>query len=131
MLKSHLILCSIATAVMLTSCTSGNAALTRNGERPKVLRYAFTLQNEDPAAGEQQRVNITRAILSSPRFLLVDEPTASLDLKTKDAVIDMLLELKSSGTSILLITHDEHTLNRLSDRSLHLENGRVRETVEV
>jgi alpha-D-ribose 1-methylphosphonate 5-triphosphate synthase subunit PhnL len=83
------------------------------------------------SGGEQQRVNIARAILSRPRFLLVDEPTASLDLKTKDAVIDMLLELKASGTSILLITHDEHTLNRLSDRCLHLENGRVRETVEV
>ncbi len=83
------------------------------------------------SGGEQQRVNISRAILSQPRFLLVDEPTASLDLKTKDAVIEMLLELKASGTSILLITHDEHTLNRLSDRCLHLENGAIRNAVEV
>jgi alpha-D-ribose 1-methylphosphonate 5-triphosphate synthase subunit PhnL len=83
------------------------------------------------SGGEQQRVNIARAILSRPRFLLVDEPTASLDLKTKDAVIEMLLELKAGGTSVLLITHDEHTLHRLSDRYLHLENGKVRQTVEV
>jgi alpha-D-ribose 1-methylphosphonate 5-triphosphate synthase subunit PhnL len=83
------------------------------------------------SGGEQQRINISRAILSRPRFLLVDEPTASLDLKTKDAVIEMLLELKAAGTSILLITHDEHTLRRLSDRCLNLENGRVRQTVEV
>ena len=83
------------------------------------------------SGGEQQRINISRAILSRPRFLLVDEPTASLDLKTKDAVIDMLLELKAAGTSILLITHDEHTLNRLSDRCLNLENGKVRQAVEV
>lgn len=83
------------------------------------------------SGGEQQRVNISRAILSRPRFLLVDEPTASLDLKTKNAVIDMLLELKATGTSILLITHDEHTLNRLSDRCLNLENGRIRQAVEV
>ncbi len=83
------------------------------------------------SGGEQQRVNISRAILSRPRFLLVDEPTASLDLKTKNAVIDMLLELKAAGTSILLITHDEHTLNRLSDRRLNLENGRIRHAVEV
>jgi alpha-D-ribose 1-methylphosphonate 5-triphosphate synthase subunit PhnL len=83
------------------------------------------------SGGEQQRINISRAILSRPRFLLVDEPTASLDLKTKDAVIDMLLDLKSSGTSILLITHDEHTLNRLSDRNLNLEHGKVRQVTEV
>src|SRR6202000_1083393 len=73
------------------------------------------------SGGEQQRVNIARAIISRPRFLLVDEPTASLDLKTKDAVIDMLIDLKNAGTAIVLITHDEHTLARMADRSLHLE----------
>ncbi|HYA18422.1 MAG TPA: ATP-binding cassette domain-containing protein [Bryobacteraceae bacterium] len=83
------------------------------------------------SGGEQQRINISRAILSKPRFLLVDEPTASLDLRTKDAVIDMLLELKNSGTSILLITHDAHTLNRLADRCLQLENGSIRQTLET
>jgi alpha-D-ribose 1-methylphosphonate 5-triphosphate synthase subunit PhnL len=83
------------------------------------------------SGGEQQRVNISRAIISQPRFLLVDEPTASLDLKTKDAVIDMLLELRSAGTSIILITHDEHTLGRMADRCLHLESGRVLEPVRA
>jgi alpha-D-ribose 1-methylphosphonate 5-triphosphate synthase subunit PhnL len=81
------------------------------------------------SGGEQQRVNIARALVSHPRLLLVDEPTASLDMKTKDAVIDMLLGLKRSGTSIILITHDEHTLTRMADRSLHLENGRLKEVV--
>jgi alpha-D-ribose 1-methylphosphonate 5-triphosphate synthase subunit PhnL len=81
------------------------------------------------SGGEQQRVNIARAMISRPRFLLVDEPTASLDITTKDAVIDMLLELKQAGTSIILISHDEHTLRRMSDRSLHLENGRLKEAV--
>jgi alpha-D-ribose 1-methylphosphonate 5-triphosphate synthase subunit PhnL len=80
------------------------------------------------SGGEQQRVNIARAIVAKPRFLLVDEPTASLDLKTKDAVIDMLLELKAQGTSIVLITHDEHSLSRMADRCLHLENGAVQPT---
>src|SRR5215831_15985012 len=94
------------------------------------LRLPEELWDAYPATfsgGEQQRINISRAIISQPRFLLVDEPTASLDLKTKDEVIDMLLELKSQGTSIILITHDEHTLNRMADRCLHLENGTVRQ----
>jgi alpha-D-ribose 1-methylphosphonate 5-triphosphate synthase subunit PhnL len=83
------------------------------------------------SGGEQQRINISRAIISQPRFLLVDEPTASLDLKTKNAVIDMMLELKARGTSIILITHDEHTLRRTADRCIHLEAGRVLEMVRV
>jgi alpha-D-ribose 1-methylphosphonate 5-triphosphate synthase subunit PhnL len=81
------------------------------------------------SGGEQQRVNIARAIISRPRILLVDEPTASLDVKTKDAVIEMILELKSSGTSIILITHDEYSLRQMADRSLSLEDGRLKEAV--
>ena len=81
------------------------------------------------SGGEQQRVNIARAMISRPRILLVDEPTASLDLKTKDAVIEMLRELKDAGTTVILITHDEHTLTKMADRSLHLENGLIKEVV--
>jgi alpha-D-ribose 1-methylphosphonate 5-triphosphate synthase subunit PhnL len=83
------------------------------------------------SGGEQQRINISRAIISKPRFLLVDEPTASLDLKTKDAVIDMMLELKDQGTSTILITHDEHSLTRMADRCLHMENGTVRQSAQM
>jgi alpha-D-ribose 1-methylphosphonate 5-triphosphate synthase subunit PhnL len=83
------------------------------------------------SGGEQQRVNICRAIISGPRLLLVDEPTASLDARTKDAVIDMILELKTQGTAIILITHDEYSLRRMADRCLHLEHGAVRPSIPV
>jgi alpha-D-ribose 1-methylphosphonate 5-triphosphate synthase subunit PhnL len=79
------------------------------------------------SGGEQQRVNIARAIIAAPRFLLIDEPTASLDLKTKDVVIDLVLALRGQGTSVVLITHDQHTLDRMAGRRLHLEHGRVAE----
>lgn len=79
------------------------------------------------SGGEQQRINVARAIISNPRFLLIDEPTASLDLKTKDVVIDLILELRDRGTSVILITHDEHTLNRLADREIHLTEGRIQD----
>jgi alpha-D-ribose 1-methylphosphonate 5-triphosphate synthase subunit PhnL len=80
------------------------------------------------SGGEQQRINIARAIISEPRFLLIDEPTASLDRKTKDVVIDLLLDLKAKGTSILCISHDEYTLEKLVDRRLNLHLGMIDHT---
>jgi alpha-D-ribose 1-methylphosphonate 5-triphosphate synthase subunit PhnL len=77
------------------------------------------------SGGEQQRINVARAIIASPRFLLIDEPTASLDVKTKDVVIDLILELKKNGTSVLCISHDEYTLERLVDRRLDLVFGEI------
>jgi alpha-D-ribose 1-methylphosphonate 5-triphosphate synthase subunit PhnL len=77
------------------------------------------------SGGEQQRINVARAIIASPRFLLIDEPTASLDVKTKDVVIDLILELKRNGTSVLCISHDEYTLERLVDRRLDLVLGEI------
>jgi alpha-D-ribose 1-methylphosphonate 5-triphosphate synthase subunit PhnL len=77
------------------------------------------------SGGEQQRINVARAIIAEPRFLLIDEPTASLDAKTKDVVIDLILELKKNGTSVLCISHDEYTLDRLVDRRLHLHLGEI------
>ena len=77
------------------------------------------------SGGEQQRINVARAIIAEPRFLLIDEPTASLDTKTKDIVIDLILELKKNGTSVLCISHDEYTLERLVDRRLDLHLGQI------
>src|SRR5262249_39752619 len=76
MMNSHLILCSIAAAVTVTSCTSGHAALTRNGARPTVLRYCFTLQNEDPSAGEQ-RLAVVKRYLSSTLHVDVEAVTTT------------------------------------------------------
>jgi alpha-D-ribose 1-methylphosphonate 5-triphosphate synthase subunit PhnL len=84
------------------------------------------------SGGEQQRINVARAIIAEPRFLLIDEPTASLDQKTKDVVIDLILDLKKNGTSVLCISHDEYTLNRLVDRRMDLRLGEiVSEEVEI
>jgi alpha-D-ribose 1-methylphosphonate 5-triphosphate synthase subunit PhnL len=81
------------------------------------------------SGGEQQRINVARAIIARPRLLLIDEPTASLDASTKDTVIDLIRELRRGGTSVLCISHDTYTLNRLADRCLHLEGGRLVENI--
>lgn len=79
------------------------------------------------SGGEQQRVNIAMALVASPRLLFIDEPTASLDLQTKKVVVDLIKELRSQGTSIVLISHDEYTLSQLTDRNIDLVNGTIKE----
>jgi alpha-D-ribose 1-methylphosphonate 5-triphosphate synthase subunit PhnL len=81
------------------------------------------------SGGEQQRINIARAIIAKPRFLLVDEPTASLDPKTKDVVIELILGLKDYGTSVLCISHDNYVLDKLTDRNIYLQQGRILEEI--
>lgn len=81
------------------------------------------------SGGEQQRINVARAIISKPNFLLIDEPTASLDQKTKDIVIGMVLDLKKQGTSVLCITHDPYTMEHIADRVIELKNGKIVEPV--
>jgi alpha-D-ribose 1-methylphosphonate 5-triphosphate synthase subunit PhnL len=89
---------------------------------PKELWDAFP---STFSGGEQQRINVARAIIAEPRFLVIDEPTSSLDPKTKDIVIDMVLKLKQKGTSVLCISHDQHTLDRMCDRLIALKFGEV------
>ena len=78
------------------------------------------------SGGEQQRINVARAIIAEPHFLLIDEPTASLDQKTKEVVIDMILDLKLKGTSILCISHDQFTMDKMTDRIINLESGQIK-----
>jgi alpha-D-ribose 1-methylphosphonate 5-triphosphate synthase subunit PhnL len=67
------------------------------------------------SGGEKQRLNILRAIITRPRLLLLDEPTASLDAGYKGRVIEMLLELKAEGAAMLGVFHDRDAMLALSD----------------
>lgn len=77
------------------------------------------------SGGEQQRVNVAQAIISNPRLLLIDEPTASLDQTSKDVVIELILALKQRGSAVLVISHDPYTLERMCDRTVMLEHGKI------
>lgn len=67
------------------------------------------------SGGEQQRVNFAAGIISRPRLLLLDEPTASLDPQTRQAVIDILLELKNTGSTMVAIFHDQEIMEAVAD----------------
>ena len=73
------------------------------------------------SGGEKQRVNLARGLLAQPRLLLLDEPTASLDPKTTDRVVDLIQNLKSTGTAMIAIFHDMDLVERLADEMVELE----------
>jgi putative ABC transport system ATP-binding protein len=76
------------------------------------------------SGGQQQRVAIARALAGEPRFLLADEPTGNLDSGMAASVMELLTDINSSGTTIIMVTH-EATLARRASRNISVRDGRV------
>ena len=95
-----------------------NDVLDKVGLKSKGFKMPFEM-----SGGEQQRVDIARALLNSPKLILADEPTGNLDTETADRVFDLMLEIaRQQGTAFLIVTHDPIRAKRC-DRILHLERG--------
>jgi alpha-D-ribose 1-methylphosphonate 5-triphosphate synthase subunit PhnL len=73
------------------------------------------------SGGEQQRLNLARAFIAAPRFLLLDEPTASLDTVSKSIVLELINEAKAAGVTILTVSHDTAVMEPLADEIFKLE----------
>ncbi|HET6452584.1 MAG TPA: phosphonate C-P lyase system protein PhnL [Spirochaetia bacterium] len=72
------------------------------------------------SGGEKQRLNIIHAVITSPRLLLLDEPTASLDAESAREAVALITEMKQQGTAMIGVFHDRALLGRLSDRVLEM-----------
>jgi len=78
------------------------------------------------SGGEQQRVDIARALLNSPKLILADEPTGSLDPETSDEIMQLLFQIaKNDGTAIVMATHDFMVVNKFPARTLATLGGRL------
>ena len=77
------------------------------------------------SGGQRQRVAIARALVTQPKIVLADEPTANLDSKTGDAIIDLMKEMnKSEGTTFIFSTHDAKVMAH-ADRVVRLADGKI------
>ncbi len=77
------------------------------------------------SGGQRQRVAVARALVHSPRVVLADEPTGSLDAESSNKVVDLLLRLhKQEGTTLVIVTHDTAVAARM-DATVHMRDGRV------
>ena len=78
------------------------------------------------SVGEQQRVMLARALALEPAVLLLDEPTAALDERSRDAVERTLLDLHARvSAALIIVTHDEAQARRLGERVVVLDAGRI------
>ena len=76
------------------------------------------------AGGEQQRVAIARAIVNDPKLLICDEPTGNLDPERSMEIVKLLETInKTTGTTVIMATHDKEIVNRMKKRVLVINNG--------
>lgn len=77
------------------------------------------------SGGQQQRVAIARALAINPRVLLCDEPTSALDPELVDEVVDILVDIAKGGMTMLIVTHELYFAQKVSHRTMFLENGNI------
>ena len=99
--------------------------LGKVGLKTKGFKFPYEL-----SGGEQQRVDIARALLNSPKLILADEPTGNLDPETTEEIMNLLFQIsKEFGTAIVMATHDYMVINKYPARMLKTEFGKVLDVI--
>src|ERR1700739_1066336 len=95
--------------------------LDKVGLKTKGFKMPFEL-----SGGEQQRVEIARALLNSPKLILADEPTGNLDPETREEILQLLFHIsRDYGTAIIMATHDYRVIGKFPARTVKIERGKV------
>ena len=76
------------------------------------------------SGGQKQRVAIARALVNNPAIVLADEPTGNLDTKSGEGILELFGELKSEGTTLIMVTHDMEVADR-AERMVEVRDGRI------
>ena len=101
--------------------------LDKVGLKTKGFKMPFEL-----SGGEQQRMDIARAILNSPKLILADEPTGNLDPETSDEIMHLLFNIsRDYGTAVIMATHDYLVINKFPARTIKTERGKVLDNASI
>jgi cell division transport system ATP-binding protein len=101
--------------------------LNKVGLRSKGFKMPFEL-----SGGEQQRVDIARALLNSPQLILADEPTGNLDPETSDEIMNLLINIaRDFNASVVMATHDYIVVQKFPARMIRTEKGRVLDNATI
>ena len=101
--------------------------LDKVGLRSKGFKMPYEM-----SGGEQQRVDIARALLNSPKLILADEPTGNLDPETSDEIMNLLIHIaKDFGTAVVMATHDYIVIQKFPARMVKTEAGRIIDNARV
>lgn len=101
--------------------------LDKVGLKSKGFKMPYEL-----SGGEQQRIDIARALLNSPKLILADEPTGNLDPETSDEIMQLLLSIsRDYGTAIMMATHDYMVIRKYPARMIRTERGRMIDNASI
>ena len=101
--------------------------LDKVGLKSKGFKMTFEM-----SGGEQQRVDIARALLNSPKLILADEPTGNLDPETSDEIMQLLFSIsRDYDTAIVMATHDYMVINKYPARMVRTEKGEVMDNASI
>lgn len=104
-----------------------NDVLDKVGLRSKGFKMPFEL-----SGGEQQRIDIARALLNSPKLILADEPTGNLDPETSDEIMNLLLNIaRDANVSVVMATHDYIVVQKFPARTIRTEKGKVLDNATI
>jgi polar amino acid transport system ATP-binding protein len=99
---------------------AGLAALTRVGLADKARAHPAEL-----SGGQQQRVAIARAIALEPKIMLFDEPTSALDPELRGSVLAVMRDLRASGMTMVVVSHEMRFAREAADRVVFIEEGAI------
>jgi cell division transport system ATP-binding protein len=101
--------------------------LDKVGLKSKGFKMPFEM-----SGGEQQRVDVARALLNSPKIILADEPTGNLDPETSDEIMQLLFHIsRDYGAAIVMATHDYIVVNKFPARMVRTEKGQITDNATI